>query len=310
MLTGILGTSSSGIIKRICGYDDNNGIYFMTSGSQFYVGLRNNISGAVIDTVIPQSSFNIDIMDGSGPSKVILDLTKNQIFHFDYQWLGVGRVRMGINYRGDNICMHEFYNANETCGVYIGTPNLPIRYEIINSGSGQASYIRQICSTVITDTGQEVNGQMGSNGCNVGISVTTGQKIGVVGIRLKSTYIDTTVVPNILSLLGTSTNRNYRWFVSINPSISTSGSLIWQDGTVRPVEYATSSASVPATITNEGVVLYQGYVSNSNPSITFPTNTTLLIGTDINNKPDELWLCTDNFEGANTFYGAINWISM
>ena len=46
-----------------------------------------------IDTRISQSQWNLDKMDGTGPSGYNLDLSKMQMFFIDYAWYGAGTVR-------------------------------------------------------------------------------------------------------------------------------------------------------------------------------------------------------------------------
>jgi hypothetical protein len=97
LLTGIFGTPTSNVIKRIGYYDDFDGLFFASTGGTgtFGVCLRTSTSGVPVDTFIPQSQWNIDTLNtGStlNPSGIHLDLTKANIFIINFQWLGVGRV--------------------------------------------------------------------------------------------------------------------------------------------------------------------------------------------------------------------------
>lgn len=79
---------------------------------------------------IPQSSFNIDKIDGTGPSGYNIDLSKMQMFYIDYTWYGAGFVRWGV--RGPNgtvIYVHKQQNNNVNTEAYMRTGNLPGRYE-------------------------------------------------------------------------------------------------------------------------------------------------------------------------------------
>ena len=84
-----------------------------------------------VDTVIPQSSFNIDKLDGTGPSGYNADLTKMQMFYIDYTWYGAGAVRWGIRgIDGDIIYVHKMPNNNVNQEAYMRSGNLPARYEV------------------------------------------------------------------------------------------------------------------------------------------------------------------------------------
>ena len=92
-------------------------------------------TGAVItktiDTKIPQSQWNIDRCDGTGPSGFVLDLSKMQMFFIDYAWYGAGSVRWGV--RGPNgriIWVHKLPQNNINAVAYQRSGNLPARYEV------------------------------------------------------------------------------------------------------------------------------------------------------------------------------------
>lgn len=83
-----------------------------------------------VDTKVPQSSWNLDKMDGKGQSKFALDLTKMQMFYIDYSWYGAGYIRWG--FRGtDGIVSycHKMVNNNVNFEAYMRSGNLPARYE-------------------------------------------------------------------------------------------------------------------------------------------------------------------------------------
>jgi hypothetical protein len=83
-----------------------------------------------IDKKIPQSQWNLDTMDGDGPSGYNLDLTKMQMFYIDYSWYGAGFIRFGL--RGvDGIVTycHKIINNNLNSEAYMRSGNLPARYE-------------------------------------------------------------------------------------------------------------------------------------------------------------------------------------
>jgi hypothetical protein len=84
-----------------------------------------------VDTVIPQSTFNIDKLDGTGPSGYNADFSKMQMFYIDYTWYGAGAVRWGIRGTdGDIIYVHKMPNNNVNQEAYMRSGNLPARYEV------------------------------------------------------------------------------------------------------------------------------------------------------------------------------------
>ena len=152
LCTGVMGAASTNTNKLIGYGDDENGLFFGQDGDGMYVVQRSSTSGSVVDTIVRQADWN-DPMDGTGTSGVTFDPTKANIFAIDLEWLGVGRVRMALNVDGVTYTAHEFLNANANTTTYMTTANLPVRYEITNTGAATANTLKMICSQVTSEGG-------------------------------------------------------------------------------------------------------------------------------------------------------------
>lgn len=83
-----------------------------------------------VDYKVPQSQWNLDRMDGTGPSGFNLDLSKMQMFYIDYSWYGAGFIRWGLRgSNGDITYVHKIANNNVNTEAYMRSGNLPGRYE-------------------------------------------------------------------------------------------------------------------------------------------------------------------------------------
>lgn len=183
---------TANVIKRTGYYDDLNGIYFEQDGAGVLsFVIRTNTSGTASDARrIVQADWNKDTCDGTGVSGFNLDITKTQIVFIDFQWLGVGRVRCGFVHDGQMIIAHEFYNSNNLPVVYMANPNLPIRCEILNTGTTTGGYFDQICSTVVSEGGYVESGidfSVDTGQTSQSITVANGM-YPVVAIRLKNSF--------------------------------------------------------------------------------------------------------------------------
>lgn len=193
LMSFVFGTARANTVKRVGLFGEEDGVYFQQAGDgtlQFVK--RTSISGSVVDeTPIPQSSWNIDECDGTGASGFNIDVTKTQLLFCDYQWLGVGRLRIGFVHDGEFIVAHEFEHSNHLATVYWRNPNLPIRCEIRNTGVAVGSaYMDQICSTVMSEGGYVESGVNFSNYAE-GVLLTKGAPATakcLVAIKLKNTY--------------------------------------------------------------------------------------------------------------------------
>jgi hypothetical protein len=114
------------------------------------------IISETVDTKIPQSQWNIDKCNGTGPSGYNLDLTKMQMFYIDYSWYGAGFVRWGVRGpTGDVIYCHKMINNNVNTEAYMRSGNLPARYEseskppttFINNNLGASATVVGVAST-------------------------------------------------------------------------------------------------------------------------------------------------------------------
>ena len=90
------------------------------------------IASKTVDLKVPQSQWNIDKCDGTGPSGYNIDLTKMQMFYIDYSWYGAGFIRWGFRgIQGDVFYVHKMENNNINSEAYMRSGNLPGRYESI-----------------------------------------------------------------------------------------------------------------------------------------------------------------------------------
>jgi hypothetical protein len=152
-----LDSGKDNVYKRWGLYDENDGMFFQISGSTIQTVLRSSASGASNETIINQTNWNLDKLDGSknfgNLSQFNLDISKNNIYWIDYQWLGAGRVRFGVyTDEGRRVACHEIRNANSKSTSYMKSGILPLKYEIFNSGSTSgATRLRFTCASVLTE---------------------------------------------------------------------------------------------------------------------------------------------------------------
>lgn len=285
-----LTTQESGVIKR-CGIFDgigtnymtpNNGIFFSVSGTEIRWNIAKN--GSTTES-IEQADWNYDKLDGSGPSRIVFNDQGTHIGVIDFEWLGVGRVRVGFVIDGILRYVHYFTHSNSSSfnSVYMSTPNLPIRYDIQSDGTGGGS-IDHICSTVISEGGIEETG--------ISRSVDTGSvhldanaadtPYVLIAIRLKTTHLDLTVLPEYISMIS-ETNDDFRWALMLNPTYN--GTLTWIDIPNSGCQYALGTTA--NDITAEGTKFDSGY-SKSASSIDRRIKTSLRIGSNIDLTRDIL----------------------
>jgi hypothetical protein len=303
--------------EQYFGYgDDDNGFFIVEENGTVSLRKRTKITGSVVDTDTPQSGWNIDKLDGTGPSGLTLDATKAEIFYIDMEWLGVGDVVAGIVIGRTIYPVHQFRHANVLDSVYITTANLPVRWEIRNKAAVSSSKsMKSVCCTVISEGGfEETRGVpvCASNGITP-IAVDGGTTpVPIIAIRPKETFNSIVnrgqIIPSGVSALAQT--EIVHCTVLWNPTI-TGGSWVSAHAD-SIVEYNVTMTSISDGLPVNAFdvpAAQQGGGSPNNPG----TDSTNLLGRlpltlDIDGaNPAALALTALEYTGAATVSGTIFW---
>jgi hypothetical protein len=96
----------------------------------------------VQETRITQTNFNIDKLDGTGPSGFTVDTGKMHMVGLQYTWYGAGFIDFMIRGSDGNwVFAHRIKNNNVNTEAHMRTGNLPVRYSIDNDGSPALAYL-------------------------------------------------------------------------------------------------------------------------------------------------------------------------
>ena len=261
MTTFVCAAPKANLDQKVGYYNADNGYFLEQDGLTTYFVERSAVSGAVTNTRVAQAAWNVDPMDGTGPSGITLDISKAQILWMDLEWLGVGTVNMGFVINGSFYICHKWDHANLITSTYITTASLPLSCEITNTGTtASVSTLKQICSTVISEGGYALAGIQQSVGTPITAAkalTTAGTFYPVVSIRLKTTRLDAIAILTAISILGNGNNETFRWEVRA-AGTTTAGSWV-SAGSSSSVEY-----NLTGTAYSGGRILAAGYTSSSN----------------------------------------------
>lgn len=302
--TFVMNPHKTNLRQRVGYFDANNGFFLersdLTANNVCFVK-RSSVTGSVIDTPVNQASWNMDTLDGTGPSKLTLNLDNPQILFIDIEWLGVGSVRMGFVIDGEFIHCHTFHHANRNTspkGAYIQSACLPVRSEIENIGiTASSSTYKQICTTVISEGGYALTGRSRSYSMPPSTSrvlTTAGTIYPLVSIRLDANNIGAIVVPSSVGILPID-QGNYRYELVLGATINGanwmsagSDSYVQYDANVSSTMsggtslisgYVTSTVQAGVSVINIGENLFK-YQLERNSFTSTPTNLTLAIVSD------------------------------
>lgn len=262
MNTFVLEPAKANLRQRVGYFGADNGMFLEQDSTTTSFVERSLVTGTSTDTKVAQSSWNIDPMDGTGPSNLTLDLSKAQIMWMDIEWLGLGTVRMGFVIDGVFVHCHSFHHANLVTTTYITTASLPLRYELTNTGTtASASTLKQVCSTVISEGGYELSGRQQAVSTAMGTPyalTTANTNYPVVSLRLKSARADAIAIITAASLVGVDAGV-YNWRV-VARATTTGGTWV-SAGANTAMEY-----NITGTATSGGRILASGFFSSTNQS--------------------------------------------
>jgi hypothetical protein len=155
---------------------------------------------------IPQSEWNLDKCDGTGPSGFNLDTTKIQMAYMDYSWYGAGKIRFGFKDRdGHIIYVNQIVHNNRLNEAYMRSGNLPARYEIENTAL--PTYVPTLFhwgTSVIMDGRYDDDGAYKFTASSKTLSFTNGQAATA-----------TTTGTSQVTVQYNPSKRTYDWYVQI-----------------------------------------------------------------------------------------------
>lgn len=95
------------------------------------------------DVWIPQTSWNIDTLNGLGPSGMDLEPTNLNVFQIRYKWLGAGSISFMVEdeMTGKNVEFHKLIWTNQNTQPHIANPSLKIGYVAYNLVGGAGSQV-------------------------------------------------------------------------------------------------------------------------------------------------------------------------
>lgn len=301
------GDGQENLVQRIGYFDDADGGYLRILANAASFVLRSSALGNVSEVVVPQSQWNVDRLDGTGSSGRRLDLKKAQILIQDFQWLGVGRVRMGFDIDGSALVAHQFLNAGNVSSVYMANPNLPLRWEIeaIGNITGVAN-LEQICGVVNIEgthadnaPGFLIESDMGSTGK----SLAVGQTREIIAFTVANAYASrATAFPRSVTIIsiGGGGIPAYRWGVCINPTVV-------NPGTWSPAGLVVLKNTTRNVLTYTGITTHGGYNQTSAPSVIDLTMDYPSLGSSYEGIADVVSIQVTNLGSATTIYASAGW---
>jgi hypothetical protein len=316
---------STGLTQSVGYFNSENGVYFKQSNNTKYICMRSSSSGALSEHNIPQSSWNRDPLDGSGPSGITLNTNSSQILFTDFEWLGVGSVRVGFVINGAFIVAHQFDYANGVGNnsTYMTTATLPVRYSIESDGtySSGGSTLKQICSTVISEGGYQGTSvkQYAYSSANKVTSTTTKSspnQTPLFSIRVDPSRPDSVILPSQVDMIITTSPDTILYELVLGGTLSYAGaSGTWTNVNTKTSNMQFNNTFDPLNTTlSGGTVIDARYLSSTSlspgPISTEAFQFNVQLGKNTDGTPQILTVCATAFSSTADVCAGIGWYEL
>jgi hypothetical protein len=309
--TFVLGARAAGITRRVGYFDASDGVFFEQTNAGLFLVLRSSTSGSVVNTRVAQADWSEDTLNGDGTSEISLDETRRQILDIDIEWLGVGRVRYGFNIDGKAVFAHYVNNANAgPAAPYMRSGTLPIRYEIVNDGTGPASELIAICAAVFSEGGFEAGRGLPFTASRGAVAASVAARVPVLSIRPKLTFnsLENRVRITPLDLSIFTTTQSVLVEVVYNALLFGTGSFVSADDN-SAVEYNNSFTAISGGFPVQSFyVSTAGTGANARGESASPILSKLPLTLDIDGaNPIPLTVVCTPLAATAAVHAAINW---
>jgi hypothetical protein len=98
------------------------------------------------NTFIPSASFNVDRLDGTGPTEMTIDTSKGNVFEIAFQYLGFGNASFSIEdpQTGKFVEFHKVINANNRTTPVLKNPNVNALATSANIGGTTSTTLKTV----------------------------------------------------------------------------------------------------------------------------------------------------------------------
>ena len=286
-------------------FDEKNGVFFERGvEGDLWVVVRSSVTGTPVDTRVRRTDFNIDKLDGTGPSGIANVLGTIRTLHIEYEWYGAGDVEFSFIINGVKHPLHRFTFSNVINTSWCSTPFNPIRVELENISANTSAVLEQY------STSYSLEGQMRS----LGVPKITGIPLPgvsipgqftyrpVVSLRLKSTMLN--AVAFIEEIQGFTTSNTFLTFRLVRNA--TINATTWTD---HQTNESSVEVNTDATTYSGGTVVALGIIPlNGRPYILDQENGQFQIGRNtLGTVSDVYTLLFSSATNNATALGTIRW---
>lgn len=300
---------TTGVRRRLGLFSELNGVYFEDGGDgEYYCVIRRNTAGGVVENRVARSNWNVDKLDGTGPTGIVVDFNAWQLMVIEYEWYGAGHVEFKLVIGNNAIPIHQFDSGNILTTTWMSTPFLPIRLEITNVTGAAGTHHFYHSSTSVAAEGEvgPLGIQDNANSAITGKTLITANIFyPVLSIRLRSDRLQGVTFPTGFQAI-TLDNTDIFYRVVLNPTLT--GATTWTNVNDSFVQY-----NVNATAVTGGTIIAAGFINGGSQGniIEFSKDVVLQLGRSSLGTVSDIITIELAATGSNKAgWASINWIDV
>lgn len=309
------GVNTSTCYSRIGYFDGNDGWFFEFNS---VAGISINVKSSITSTtgIIPRSLWNVDRMDGTGPSGINLNFAGRQSFVIQVSNI----INFGFQVNGTTYYCHVITPLAPVVSIPpVASLNLPIRYEISGLGVGDSGSMLQGAAVAMAWAGFEQIGRPFSANTSVTGVVMSDTEFPILAITGNVNYIHQNILPMCFSSMYVSTTVDtvlIKLRLYMDGNQITTGTTVWTDvNTQSCMKYShgTNILGVGTLTTTNSNVVYSCYLQKGtvgSVDLKSVFNSLVQLTSNVDNISDVLLItgqASSNPPGMDKIYTTIEW---
>lgn len=210
---------------------------------------------------IAQASWNVDVMDGTGPSGMTLDPTKGNVYQIGYQWLGFGMITYFIENSdtGDFQPVHRIKYANTNTEPSLQNPTLPLHVMAKNTSNTSNLTVKTSSMAAFVEGRVRDLGIINARSDDLTSLATT--ELPVLSIKNKVVYqstINRVQVEPLFISLASEGSKPIIFRIKLNPTLTGTPAFADVSTNTSVVSVDTSASGITASTGRELLTLVLG----------------------------------------------------
>jgi hypothetical protein len=299
------------VTSRVGAFEDNyditvnsttsgRGAFFefnFSTGTISVVLRSNDGAGNQSDTKVVSSSWNIDVLDGTGASGLTLDATTPTFYAVDWDPVE-GRVKMGVLVANRVYYCHEFTGITKF--------NVPVRWELTQTDPDSATDVPSAAAAMIQGKGAVyhiVDSALVAKSIDAGITKKVnndqGLTVPLISVRLLEENNRARLSLKRLIVFNTASGGIGRWELVLNATLT--------GASFSAVTDSLTEISTAETDATGGKVMASGFVSDDGMEVIDLTDNDIYATASIPGVSDVLTLRVTNVSGFLEMLSGAHW---